>query len=88
MGCYQASHISHSMEDKWFMYCDESKIHFYRSWTGCCIYVAIYENVNDGIHICQLQSSRVPSRPNAMFDKEDVELFLQLLMEDLTQPAF
>lgn len=81
-------HISHSMEDKWFMYCDESKIRFYRSWTGCCVYVAIFENVNDGIHICQLQSRRVPSRPNPMFDKEDVELFLQLLMEDLTQPAF
>ena len=81
-------HISHCMEDYWFMYCDESTIRYYRSWTGCCVFVAAYENVNDGIHIYQLQSHRVPNRPNPMFDKEDIALFLQLLMEDLTLPPF
>ena len=81
-------HISHCMEDYWFMYCDASAIRYFRSWTGCCVFVAAYENVNDGIHIYQLQSRRVPNRPNPMFDKEDVALFLQLLMEDLSLPPF
>lgn len=35
----QYGHIPQEMEDKWFMYYDEGKFYFYRSWTGFCIYV-------------------------------------------------
>lgn len=75
--------ISKCMEDHWFMYCDAKTIRYYRSWTGCCVFVASYENVDGGIHISQLDSRRVPNRPNPRFDKEDVNAFLELLMEDL-----
>lgn len=38
-------HRPEEMEDKWFMYCENSKLFIHRSWTGYCIYiVTISEN--------------------------------------------
>lgn len=28
------------MEDKWFIYFDNGRLYFHRSWTGSCIYIA------------------------------------------------
>ena len=33
-------HIPEAMEDHWFMYYDNKKLYFHRSWTGICIFVA------------------------------------------------
>ena len=37
------------MEDKWFVYYKEQRIHFHRSWTGHCIFIA---EVEKGDSIC------------------------------------
>lgn len=73
----------YEMEEHWYMYCDESTIRYYRSWTGCCVYIATYEIVSGGVRVTQLKSRRVPPRPNLRFDKDDVDLFLELLQEDM-----
>lgn len=32
-------HHPEEMEDKWFMYYEDNKFYFHRSWTGICIYI-------------------------------------------------
>lgn len=39
------------MEHKWFVYADESSIHFHRSWTGFCIYRLDIVPADDGVSV-------------------------------------
>ena len=75
-------HIPDAMEDHWFMYCDESTIRYYRSWTGFCIYVAKY--VDNGIicKITELMVNREPEQYGCTDDEHDVALFMALLTEE------
>ena len=75
-------HIPDAMEDHWFMYCDESTIRYYRSWTGFCIYVARY--VDNGI-ICKITELMVnwdPEQYGCTDNEHDVALFMALLTEE------
>lgn len=75
-------HIPDAMEDHWFMYCDESTIRYYRSWTGFCIYVARY--VDNGIicKITELMVNRTPEQYGCTDNEHDVALFMALLTEE------
>ena len=75
-------HIPDAMEDHWFMYCDESTIRYYRSWTGFCIYVAKY--VDNGIFckITELMVNRDPKQYGCTDNDHDVALFMALLTEE------
>lgn len=75
-------HIPDAMEDHWFMYCDESTIRYYRSWTGFCIYVARY--VDNGIicKITELMVNRAPEQYGCTDNEHDVALFMALLTEE------
>ena len=75
-------HIPDAMEDHWFMYCDESTIRYYRSWTGYCIYVAKY--VDNGIFckITELMVNREPEQYRCTDNNHDVALFMALLTEE------
>ena len=75
-------HIPDAMEDHWFMYCDESTIRYYRSWTGFCIYVARY--VDNGIicKITELMVNREPEQYGCTDNEHDVTLFMALLTEE------
>ena len=75
-------HIPDAMEDHWFMYCDESTIRYYRSWTGFCIYVARY--VDNGIicKITELMVNREPEQYGCTDNEHDVALFMALLTEE------
>ena len=75
-------HIPDAMEDHWFMYCNESTIRYYRSWTGFCIYVARY--VDNGIicKITELMVNRDPEQYGCTDNEHDVALFMALLTEE------
>ena len=75
-------HIPDAMEDHWFMYCDDTTIRYYRSWTGFCIYVAKY--VDDGVicNITELMVNREPEQYGCTDDEHDVALFMALLTEE------
>ena len=75
-------HIPDAMEDHWFMYCDESTIRYYRSWTGFCIYVARY--VDNGIicKITELMVNREPEQYGCTDNEHDMALFMALLTEE------
>jgi hypothetical protein len=39
--------IPEEMEDKWFIFMQDTTLCFHRSWTGFCIYKVVFERVND-----------------------------------------
>ena len=75
-------HIPDAMEDHWYMYCDETTIRYYRSWTGFCIYVAKYEDDGETCRITELTVNREPEQYTCTDDKHDVALFMALLTEE------
>ena len=75
-------HIPEAMEDHWFMYCDEDTIRYYRSWTGICIFEAMYEEYGDGYRITFLRVNRDPEQFGSTNNKKDTCLFLALLTEE------
>lgn len=82
MECVKYGHIPDAMENHWFMYCDDSTIRYYRSWTGFCIYVARYEKVDEGYKIIDLTVNRYPEQYKCDDDKHDLALFMALLTEE------
>ena len=75
-------HIPEAMEDHWFMYCDESTIRYYRSWTGICIFVAKYVEEEDKCTITELQVNRDPEQYRSKDNDHDASLFMALLTEE------
>ena len=75
-------HIPDAMEDHWFMYCDETTIRYYRSWTGFCIYVAKYEDDGETCRITELTVNREPEQYTCTDNEHDVALFMALLTEE------
>ena len=75
-------HIPDAMEDHWFMYCDETTIRYYRSWTGFCIYVAKYEDDGETCRITELTVNRDPEQYNSTDNEHDTALFMALLTEE------
>jgi len=87
MHIVKQGHIPEAMEDHWFMYCDDTTIRYYRSWSGFCIYIAKYED--DGTHcrITELTVNRDPEQYANTDDEEDAETFLALLSADCHDAA-
>ena len=82
MNIVRYGHIPEAMEDHWFMYCDESTIRYYRSWTGFCIYVAKYEDDGAKCRIRELLVNRDPEQYRGTDNNHDVALFMALLTEE------
>lgn len=51
-------HIPKTMEDHWFMYCDEEFIRYYRSWSGRSAFEAHYKRVDNHYCIDHLKINR------------------------------
>lgn len=75
-------HIPDAMEDHWFMYCDESTIRYYRSWTGFCIYAAKYADDGSLCKITELMVNREPRQYGCKDIEHDIALFMALLTEE------
>ena len=75
-------HIPDAMEDHWFMYCDDSTIRYYRSWTGICIFVAKYVGEGNLCTITELQVNRDSGQYGSKDNDHDVALFMALLTEE------
>ena len=82
MAVVKMGHIPSAMEDHWFMYCDESSIRYYRSWTGICIFVAKYEECGEQYKITELTVNREQGQYQSSDKEHDVALFLALLTEE------
>ncbi len=74
-------HIPEAMEDHWFMYCADNRIHYHRSWTGLCIFEATFEESSDGFRISSLTINQDPEQFGANPEKATA-LFCALLTEE------
>ena len=75
-------HIPEAMEDHWFMYCDEDAIRYYRSWSGICIFEAMYEEYGRDYKITYLKVNRDPEQYGSTDNRKDACHFLKLLTEE------
>ncbi len=82
MRIVKQGHIPEAMEDHWFMYCDESTIRYYRSWTGLCIFIAQYEESGNKCVITELKVNRNSSQYGSTDNEKDTALFMALLTEE------
>ena len=76
-------HIPEAMEDHWFMYCDESHIRYFRSWTGLFVFDATYVKADDGDGFVIV---KLRIHPDADYTEEyarqQTALFKALLMDE------
>ena len=77
----RCGHIPDGMEDHWFMYCDDERIRYYRSWTGNCIFEAAFEASGDGYRVTRLTINQDPEEHKAR-SEQATRLFAALLMEE------
>jgi hypothetical protein len=82
MQVVKRGHIPDEMEDHWFMYCDDSTIRYYRSWTGICIFIAKFVEEGDMFTITELQVNRDSEQYGSKDNDHDVALFMALLSEE------
>ena len=75
-------HIPEAMEDHWFMYYDEDAIRYYRSWTGICIFEAMYDKYGGDYRITHLIVNRDPEQYGSTNNRRDICLFFALLTEE------
>jgi len=84
MEILRMGHIPEVQEDHWFMYCDDDTIHYYRSWTGLCIYEAHYIKLNDSDFVIDaLTINRDPDQYNETDSSADFELFMVLISSEI-----
>lgn len=68
-------HVPLEMEDKWFSYMEDGRLHIHRSWTGFCIYIVEFSR--DGRH--RVTINRDPDEyTNTDLDK-DMEMLAALI---------
>ena len=75
-------HIPDAMEDHWFMYCDEEKIRYFRSWTGICIFEARYRIDGKFCEITELKVNRNGNEYGETDEDSDIALFMGLLTDE------
>lgn len=51
MELLRMGNIPEAMEDKWFWYYEDDKLHIHRSWTGYCIFIVAFEPDSDRLHV-------------------------------------
>ncbi|KAA0217274.1 MAG: hypothetical protein DYG94_01435 [Leptolyngbya sp. PLA3] len=71
--------IPRQMEDKWFIYWEDDALCFHRSWTGICIFVLRFQQVEGVWSAVECTVNRDPEQYGATDDDRDLELLLFLI---------
>lgn len=83
MAIISYGHIPEAMEDHWFMYCDDSHIRYYRSWTGLFVFDATYVKADDGNGFVIVKLRIRPNNGNSKdYERKQTALFKALLMDE------
>lgn len=81
MDIVRYGHIPEAMEDHWFMYVDDDRIRYYRSWSGFCIFEGLVEKDGDGFVVKSLTINQ--DRDQVNLDQEEaVSIFCTLLKDE------
>ncbi len=84
--------IPEQMEDKWFIYWENERLYFHRSWTGFCIYVVRFASEGDSHRLVEAEVNRNPKQYEETSDKHDAEMVswlidVLLLQQDADFPS-
>lgn len=70
--------IPRQMEDKWFVYFKDNTLYCYRSWTGFCIYIGKFKQVQNKYFLDEIIINDNKQQYNCHSDFYEVKLFLNL----------
>lgn len=71
--------IPQEMEDRWFMYCSDGHMRWFRSWTGYCIFDAEYIRDGGGYLITTLHINADRSQYTPDTTQDSINTFRSLL---------
>lgn len=63
--------VPEQMEDKWFIYWQNDRLFFHRSWTGFCIYEVRFISQGDRYRMIEAQVNRDPEQYSETSDDHD-----------------
>lgn len=66
-------HIPFDMDDKWFIFFEDNRLHFHRSWTGLCCYQILLESYGEGYRIKEAWANRNPDDIRLDSDSDDYD---------------
>ena len=84
MELLRMGNVPEVMEDKWFWYYADNKLHIHRSWTGYCIFIVAFDPCSDLLHVTV---NRDPTQYRSTDVHED-EYELRQLLNWWTQPEY
>jgi hypothetical protein len=71
--------IPEQMEDKWFIYFEDNKLHCHRSWTGNCLYVVEFESNGKSGNIVNLTVNRDKKQYTEVDNNWDCQFVVYLI---------
>lgn len=75
--------IPEQMEEKWFIYWQDNKLYFHRSWVGYCIYVVHFLAESDSYRMIAADVNRDPKQYTETSDERDAKMISFLIDEFL-----
>jgi len=75
----RAGLLPQQMEDKWFIFWERDALHFHRSWTGHCIYVARFIKDRDSCVMIEADVNRDLQQWTKTCDERDAEMVSYLI---------
>jgi hypothetical protein len=75
----QAGLVPEQMEDKWFIYWQDDRLFFHRSWTGFCVYVVRFTNEGDCYRMIEAEVNRDPEQYRETSDERDARMISYLI---------
>ncbi len=74
----QEGFVPRQMEDKWFIYFEDNNLYCHRSWTGHCIYIGKFKQVNDEYILYEVLVNNC-KQYEPQSDFHEVKLFFNLI---------
>jgi hypothetical protein len=75
----RAGLLPQEMEDKWFIYWQDDRLFFHRSWTGFCVYVVRFTNQGDCYRMVEADVNRDPEQYSETNDEHDAAMISYLI---------
>ena len=72
-------YIPQTMEEHWFMYCDDISINYYRSWTGIQIFKGHYKLIDGEYVIYAIDINKNKNEYNPETLENAINLFKDLI---------
>lgn len=75
----RAGLVPQEMEDKWFVYWQNDRLFFHRSWTGFCVYVVRFISQGDCYRMIEADVNRDPEQYSETNDQRDAVMISHLI---------